>query len=180
MEPDPDTISMEEIPQDFDPTPEPAQEPTSEDTPNNRKVSDEDRQERIDFARQLLRKSRFQSKIRKQFQERYPGTHWRTVDDYCSRAREQAKLDHERTRAELRADLGEVLHGVMEDGRQGDIVSAAREYARLYGLNLETPPVEVIADQLGITVEQFYGIVAQHTGRTVPDTPKTGGGGTES
>ena len=163
---------MTEQPEDFEPipdTPEPRHRDTNEET-----------EEKTDFVRDLLCTTFHKSKIKAAFREKYGETSARTIEYFIARARDRARLDHERTRSEMRTRLGEILQRVMGVARHGDIVSAAREYARLFGLNLETPPVEVIADQLGITVEQFYAVVAHHTGRALSDTPATGSSGSES
>lgn len=166
---------MTEQPEDFEPT-----EDTSESPKPYHKSTDDEVEERTDFVREVLCTTFHKSKVKAAFREKYgEDSPPRTIEWYIARAREKAKLDHERTRSEMRQQLGEILMFVVSKARHGDIIAAAREYARLYGLNLETPPVDVIADQLGITVEQFYAVVAHHTGRTLSDTPPTGGSGSE-
>ena len=146
----------------------------SETTTERRKgyqPTDEEVEERIEFCRQVMRRTRHKSKIRKAFREEYgQEIDWHTIDNYCSRARDRAKLEYERTRAEMRIDLAEIIAGVMEDAtsRRSDVIAAAREFAKLWGLNLELPPVEVICDQLGISVDTFYTVLGQFTRAALP------------
>jgi hypothetical protein len=143
-----------------DPIPDPPDSPQP--AAPSRQHTDEEIQERVDFCRAVMRRTRRKTVIRAEFNKQFGQTYWGTVDGYCARAREQARLEHERTRSELRADLAEVLQGVMEDGRGMTITAAAREYARLNGLNLEAPPLEQLCTMLGLSAAELADAVARY------------------
>lgn len=136
--------------------------------------------ERINFCRDCLARQMYKSTIKAELQKQFGPLSPRTIEHYLARARARVESDRARGRDLMRNDCKETLDWVIRHATEPrDVTAAVKAKAELYGVVIKIGPAEMVAEALGITVDEFYRTVGAITGRNVPDPPTIVGDGAE-
>jgi hypothetical protein len=102
-----------------------------------KRPTEEEEQEREDFAFELLSRCLHKSQIKKQFIARYEVTA-RTVEKYLSRARERMVAEARQGRDDLRAESLSFYYTILRSGEATprEKISARERIDRLFGLDM--------------------------------------------